>query len=173
MAGNKKILAFEISGMVFIIVLGSLLHFTYEMSGGSPIVGIFSAINESVWEHMKLAFWPSLFWVIIEFLPLKKVGNNFFTAKALGTYLMVFMIPLIFYSYTSFTGESIFAIDIASFIVAIIVGQILSYKLLTFRLLPRIGEGIAILLLILLGASFVIFTFYPPQLPIFQAPSEG
>ena len=173
MAGDRKILAYEIAGIAFIILLGSALHFTYELSGESPIVGVFSAVNESVWEHMKIAFWPSLIWLIIEYLPLRKISNNFFSAKTLGTYIMVFFIPLIFYSYTSITGEDIFAIDIASFVVAIMLGQLLSYGTLKFRKLPRISEIIAVLSLILLGACFVSFTFYTPHLPIFQDPITG
>jgi hypothetical protein len=56
---NKSVLLFELVGIVFIIFLGSALHFTFEWSGNQPAVGIFSAVNESVWEHLKLAFWPA------------------------------------------------------------------------------------------------------------------
>ena len=45
---------------IFISVLGVLLHFTYEWSGNNPIVGLFSATNESTWEHLKLLFFPML-----------------------------------------------------------------------------------------------------------------
>lgn len=173
MTGNRKVLEYEIVGMIFVIFLGSALHFTYEFSGESPIVGVFSAVNESVWEHMKLAFWPSLVWLVVEYVPLRKISNNFFSAKTLGTYLMVFIIPLIFYSYISITGESIFAIDITSFVVAIVLGQLLSYGILKFRKLPKITEVISVLALILLGSCFVAFTFYTPHLPIFQEPING
>ena len=173
MARDWKVLAYEIIGVVFIILLGSSLHFTYELSGNSPIVGSFSPVNESVWEHMKMAFWPSLLWLIVEYVPLRKGTNNFFAAKALGAYVMVFAIPLIFYSYTSFTGESFLVIDIASFVAAIFLGQIVSYKILTFKPLRRVGERIACLMLFLLGASFVLFTFYTPHLQIFQNPVKG
>jgi len=172
-AKDWRNLAYETAGVVFIILLGSSLHFTYELSGKSPIVGSFSPVNESVWEHMKMAFWPSLLWLLVEYVPLKKGTNNFFAAKALGSYTMVFAIPLIFYAYTSFTGESLLVIDIASFVAAIVLGQIASYKLLTFKPLPKVGEKIAFLTLILLGASFILFTFCTPNLQIFQDPISG
>ena len=38
---------------IFISVLGVLLHFTYEWSGDNAVVGLFSAVNESTWEHLK------------------------------------------------------------------------------------------------------------------------
>lgn len=43
---------------IFISILGVLLHFTYEWSGDNPAVGLFSAVNESTWEHLKLIFFP-------------------------------------------------------------------------------------------------------------------
>jgi hypothetical protein len=81
MLTNKKVLIYEIAGTAFIIFLGSAFHFTYEFSGRFAIVGAFSAVNESVWEHLKLAFWPSLIWLLIEYLPIKKLTNNFFESK--------------------------------------------------------------------------------------------
>ena len=49
---------FEIISTFFAIALGTLLHFTFEWSGNNPVVGIFSAVNESTWEHLKILFFP-------------------------------------------------------------------------------------------------------------------
>jgi len=170
---KKTVLIYEIIGMLFIIMFGSLLHFTFEWSGYQQIVGVFSAVNESVWEHLKLGFWPALLYALIEYRFIKKRTNNFFLAKTVVVYAIAVIIPLIFYSYTAITGESIFLIDILSFIVAIIIGQLLSYRLLTHKQLPDKLEKIALVALLLLGVAFIIFTFYPPHLPIFQDPISG
>jgi len=170
---RKSVLGYELIGMVFIIILGSVLHFTFELSGNQPIVGVFSAVNESVWEHLKLAFWPSLLFALIEYTLLKKTTNNFALSKTIGVYLMVFIIPIVFYSYTAFTGESVFVIDILTFIVAIIIGQLASYKLLIYKQLPSYLEKFSLVAIAILGLAFVLFTFYPPQLPIFQDPISG
>jgi hypothetical protein len=167
---NRKVLALEIVGTIFIILLGSALHFTYALSGNNPLVGFFSAVNESVWEHLKLAFWPSLFWMLILMRWLRNAINNFFPAKVFGTYVMVAFIPVVFYSYTAFTGESIFAVDITTFIIAVIVGQFVSYQLYKYRMLPKFADKLAIIAIILLAIAFIVFTFYPPHLPIFQDP---
>jgi len=173
MLQNNKIRVYEIIGTIFIIFLGSALHFTYEISGKLPFVGAFSAVNESVWEHLKLAFFPSLVWMLIECLPLKKQANNFFTAKMVGTYLMVIIIPIVFYSYTAFSGESIFAIDISTFMIAVIIGQILSYKLLTHQQLNQNLNKIAVAAIIVLALAFITFTFYPPNIEIFRDTGTG
>lgn len=173
MVKSKNVLVMEIVGTVFIILLGSALHFTYALSGNQPLVAFFSAVNEAVWEHLKLAFWPSLLWMLMEFYPLRKMTNNFLPAKAIGTYVMVVFIPIVFYSYTPFTGRSVFQIDITTFVVAVVIGQTVSYKLMQKKKLPRFAGLISIVALILLAVFFVAFTLYPPHLPPFQDPITG
>jgi hypothetical protein len=172
-ASNKTVLIYELIGIVFIIFLGSTLHFAFALSGNQPVVGAFSAVNESIWEHLKLAFWPALLLAVIEYPLLRKAANNFFIAKAIGVYLMVTIIPLVFYSYTAFSGKSIFAIDISSFVVAVLIGQLLSYKILTYRQLTSNLNKIAFAAIILLAIAFILFTYYPPQLQIFKDSLTG
>jgi hypothetical protein len=134
---------------------------------------VFSAVNESVWEHLKLGFWPTLAFALIEFKYLKKSTSNFLFAKTVGIYLIPFTIVGIFYSYTAILGESILAIDILSFIIAVIIGQLVSYRLLTSKKLPYDLRKVSLIALILLGVAFVLFTFYPPQFAMFQDPITG
>jgi hypothetical protein len=173
MLPRKEVLIYEMVGIAFIIFLGSAFHFTYELSGRFAFVGAFSAVNESVWEHLKLAFWLSLIWLLIEYLPIKKLTNNFFESKTIGTCTMIALIPIVFYSYTSITGESIFAIDIVTFVVAVVVGQIVSYTLFMKNQFLRNTDKIALVILVVLGIAFIVFTFYVPHLPIFQDPVSG
>ena len=37
----SPILIFELVGIIFIVVVGSALHFTFELSGRNPLVGVF------------------------------------------------------------------------------------------------------------------------------------
>ena len=60
-----------IIGTIFVLILGTLSHFFYEWSNDNQIIGLFSPVNESVWEHMKLVFFPMLFYSIIAFQSLK------------------------------------------------------------------------------------------------------
>jgi hypothetical protein len=169
---KKTIFWYELVGMFLIIILGSLLHFTFEWSGFQEIVGVFSAVNESVWEHLKIAFMPSILFAIIEYRYLSKKTDNFFFAKALGIYTIMLIIPVIFYAYTIFIEHNL-TIDVLSFMFAIIVGQFVSYKMLTFNKLPKNVKLLSIVALIILGLAFVVFTFYPPQIPLFQDPNTG
>ena len=172
MLDKRSIFLYELVGMVLIIIIGTLLHFTFEWSGFEPIAGIFSAVNESVWEHLKIAFWPTLLYAIIEFRYLNKKTNNFFFAKALGIYAIMIIIPTIFYVYTIFIEHNL-TIDVLSFMLAIILGQLVSYKLLTFKKLSKNLKLISLIAIIILAIAFVVFTFYPLEVPLFKDPESG
>ena len=65
---KRKIRNYQIFSVIFTFILGTLLHFTYQLSGRNEIVGLFSAVNESVWEHLKLLYFPMLLTKTISFL---------------------------------------------------------------------------------------------------------
>jgi heme/copper-type cytochrome/quinol oxidase subunit 4 len=132
----------------------------------------FHAVNESVWEHLKLPFWPSIFWLLIIMYPLRNTVSNFFSAKAVGITLMLVIIPVVFYSYTAFTKE-ILAVDIATFMIAVIIGQIMTFLLYKQEKRSRLTEAAAVTVLALLAIIFITFTFYPPHLSIFMDSETG
>ena len=50
--------------IIFISLIGTLLHFMYEWSGHNKVVSLFAAVNESTWEHIKIALTPSFIWTL-------------------------------------------------------------------------------------------------------------
>jgi uncharacterized membrane protein len=64
-------------------------------------------------------------------------------------------------------------VDIAIFVVAVVIGQLVSYKLLTASPLPERLNHFAPIALAVFGIFFVLFTFYPPQFPLFRDPVTG
>jgi hypothetical protein len=173
MTVKKSILLWEIGGIIFIVVLGTVLHFAFEWSGRAIPIAPIAAVNESVWEHLKLGFWPALVYAALEYSRFGKSANNFFLAKTLGIYLIPITIVVLFYSYIAILGHDLLEADIAIFVVAVIVGQLVSYKLLVASPLPKRLNRFAPIALAVLGILFVLFTFYPPQLPLFRDPVTG
>jgi hypothetical protein len=170
---KKSILRWELGGIAFIVVLGSLLHFAFEWSGGAIPVASIAAVNESVWEHLKLGFWPALVYAALEYSRFGKSANNFHFAKTIGIYLIPITIVVLFYAYTAILGHDLLIADIAIFVVAVVVGQLVSYRLLTASPLPARLNRFAPIALAVLGILFVLFTFYPPQVPLFRDPISG
>jgi len=173
MMAKKIILRWELGGIAFIVILGSLLHFVFEWSGGALPVAWLAAVNESVWEHLKLGFWPALIYAALEYSRFGKSANNFFFAKTLGIYLIPITIVVLYYAYTAILGHDLLIVDIAIFVVAVIVGQLVSYKLLTVSPLPVRLNRFAPIAVVVLGILFVLFTFYPPHMHLFWDSGTG
>ena len=167
----NRLLLWEIIGIVFIVFLGSFMHFTYELSGNNAIVGAFSAVNESTWEHLKLAVFPALLFMLLElkFMPRPK---NFFCAKDTSIWLMPLLIILFFYAYTAVIPDN-FVMDIGIFILAVVIGQIVGYKMMTSGKDYEKFAKASIASLVLLALLFVLFTYYPPQIFLLQDPISG
>ena len=59
---------FLIISVIIISIVGTLSHFLYDISNHNRIVGLFSAVNESTWEHIKIAltdYWMDIFMVLM------------------------------------------------------------------------------------------------------------
>lgn len=171
MSGKKFILKFEILSFLFIIAIGSLLHFVFEWSGGSKIVAYFAAVNESVWEHLKLAFFPALFFSIIEYPFVKKYVKNYFLGKVICFYIMPITIVALFYIYLFIFKEHSLVWDIFTFIFAIFLGVYINYKFLTK---PKdFGKNykiISIILFLIIFIAFSLLTYFPLKIPLFKDP---
>ena len=169
---NKYILKWEIAGTLFMIAVGSLLHFTYAWSGYNPFIGMISGVNESVWEHLKLGYWSLVFFILIEYWFIRKIANNFCLAKALGILGLQLFIVSFFYVYTLFIQE-ILIIDIISYIIGCIFCQFISYKLLTTKKLSKVWNIIGAIFLTFHAIILIAFTFYPPEKNIFLENDSG
>jgi hypothetical protein len=71
-----------------IFLPGSILHFAYDWSGGWRPVAPVGAVNESVWEHLKIAYWPALLSGLVEWRMLKLRYPGFWAARSLGLLVM-------------------------------------------------------------------------------------
>lgn len=65
---KRELRRWEIVGFIATGLFGTLLHFVYEWTGGNRVIAVFSAVNESTWEHMKLLFIPFLVFTVVEFI---------------------------------------------------------------------------------------------------------
>jgi len=173
MTVKKSILRWELGGIVFVVVLGTLLHFAFEWSGRWIPIAPIAAVNESVWEHLKLGFWPALVWAVLEYSRFGKSANNFLLAKTVGIYLIPITIVVLYYAYTAILGHGLLPVDITIFVVAVIVGQLVSYRLLAASPVSERLNRFAPIALAILGILFVLFTFCPPQFPLFRDSVTG
>lgn len=169
----KKIRNWQILAILFTLIVGTLLHFTYEWSGNNQIVGTFSAINESTWEHLKLIFFPMLVFAIFEGTRVYNETNNYIEAKTIAIVFGMLFITVFFYTYTGIIGTNFAVLDIGSFVIATILSEFISYKIMkkeSFSI--RKTRIISVIILILITIMFVFFTFNPPNINYFRDPVQ-
>jgi len=164
----------QIIGFIFTSVIGSILHFTYDWSGNNLIVGIFSAVNESTWEHLKLFFVPMLIFGTAEYFVYGKKLVNFIQVRFLSILIGLAIIIVGFYTYSGLIGKNYLAVDILLFIAAVFAAYCASYKLFrTGRYSSPHAKGLALLGFVFLLACMVLFTFAPPHIQLFLDPVTG
>lgn len=169
-----RVARWQLGGFLFVCAAGTALHFLYQWSGGSVAAAPFAAVNESVWEHMKLLFWPMQLWAGAERAVLGGYSRGFWPAKALGILLGLALIPALYYTYTGALGVSVMWVDIAIFFVAAAAAFLAETRMLARDWRCRGGtRASALVLLLLLSAAFVLCTFVPPRVPLFRDPVTG
>jgi hypothetical protein len=166
-------MTWEVWGIAFITLFGTLLHFVFQWSGGLRPVALVAAVNESTWEHLKLAFWPAFFYALVEYAFLRGSVSNFWLAKGLGILVIPLGIILLFYGYTALLGHHHVALDILIFVVAVAAGQLVSYRLFSVADRGSAGAVVGIVLLAAMVAAFSLFTYFPPHNFLFRNPHTG
>lgn len=166
---NKKLRFYTIIGVIFVSIVGSILHFAYDFLGQNFFVGLFTPTSESTWEHMKLFFFSNLLYVPIFYYALKQKYPCALTASLSGVLAGTFIIPVLFYTYSGILGFNTAIIDILIFYFGAFVSLITANKLSKDNSVCTYSLTI-ILAVIVLAFLFLIFSYNPPNLGIFAEP---
>lgn len=163
----KQLNVFTVTGILFVLCTGTLAHFVYEWSGNNSLVGLFTPVNESIWEHMKLLFFPMLTYTLFMAFKWKDKYPCILSAFFCGTLTGTLLIPVFFYAYTYLLGRDVFWLDLAVFVLSVLIAFRLSHRLtLSCRL--RSYTLLLCSLICILAVCFAVFTYHPPNLEIFE-----
>jgi hypothetical protein len=156
-------------GIVLICGIGTLLHFTYELSEHNKMIAVFSAVNESTWEHVKIGMTPTFLWSVYE---ISKYGFNgqFILAKSMCLLTIILLIPLLFYSYTLFTKKAILFIDVICFYITIICSQFVFQYFIGLNSIPSSHVYLGVILLIIEIIAYFSLSFHPFKNFLFKDP---
>ena len=163
---KQKIL--YIIGFFVISIIGTLLHFLFKFSGKSMFLAPFSAVNESVWEHLKIAVMPVFIWTIIELFVLKYRPDNLWTALLTKILTNMFLIITLFYTSVAIIGIHTPIVSIAIFYVSIAISQVIGVKLMYMKKVNVNIEEVAKYIVLIIFLLFILFTFLPPKANIFK-----
>ena len=161
----------QMGGFAFATLGGTILHFLYDWTGGSILAAPFSGINESTWEHMKLLYFPLFLFALVQSRFFRD-RKNFWCVKLLGTALGLCLIPVLFYTLNGVFGKTADWVNITIFYVTTAAVYFTEYRLFSASRPKICRPKLTFAALCLMGVLFVVFTFLPPHIPLFQGPTS-
>lgn len=146
---------------------GAALHFLYDL-WPNALTAILAPVNESVWEHLKLLYWPFL---AAAFHLARGAADSRRSWCALLIGVLAAPVLLLGAYYPLACGFSLhgLVLDILLYLLSLAGGFFLAYRLQPRRL-PGSVCGIFVIAAGLYGAALALFSFAPPELPIFLPP---
>ena len=169
---KQRSILWQAAGFAAATFCGTILHFLYEWTGGSILVSPFSGVNESTWEHMKLLFGPLFVFALVQRLFFRD-QKNYWCVKLAEILLGLALIPVLFYTYNGVFGISPDWINIAIFYITALLVYLFEWWAFKNDWLQCKHPRLAFTAICLIGVLFVVFTFAPPQIPLFQDPVTG
>ena len=169
---KQRSMIWQAAGIAVVTFGGTILHFLYDWTGENTLISPFSGVNESTWEHMKLLFWPLFIYALVQRLFFKD-QKNYWCVKLAEILLGLVLIPALFYTYNGVFGKSPDWINIT--ILYITTALVFLFEWWAFKN-DRIQcrhPRLAFAAICLIGVLFVVFTFVPPQIPLFRDPLTG
>ena len=145
-----------------------LLHFLHQWFP-NPIFALISPVRESVWEHVKLLYFPMLGAAL--FLGRGKGGLGRAPWLLSQIAVCAVMLGSGYLYHVVFRGEAM-AVDLILYVLMIALGFLLPRTLWPLCGPPAV-EKAAWALTALLGALIVWFTFFPPDTALFADMSNA
>ena len=126
---QKSLKRYTVTGIVLTIIAGMAAHFIYQWSDENLVAALFVPVNESVWEHLKLLFFPMVIYSIFETLLLHNDFPELFYADAIGIFIGMLSIVVLFYTYSGVLGRNCTPVDIGIFCFSVILAFLTRYFL--------------------------------------------
>ena len=169
---KAKLALWEIGCFLWICFAGALLHFAFELSDYWTPMALIAAVNESIWEHLKMYFWPGFAFALVQYTYSRDYSNNYWLGKAAALALTPIIILACYESYIGYAE----AVDITPSLTTMLVimfigvglGQLASYFILAAPPMSRAVLRAAPATFAALLFMFGTFTYFPPRLPLFE-----
>lgn len=159
-----------ISAFLIFSITGTLLHFTYKLSGKNVVVGIFSSVNESVWEHIKLLLTPIFAYNTIRYV--LNYQTNYFVMLFFELLVAIFGISTLYKIKLKIIGEKSPIINLLIFYIVALLCSITGYIIENIYV-PNYINMVSIFGCIAIYIIYMLFTVCPPKKDIFKDPITG
>ena len=158
-----------IISIIIISIIGTLSHFLYDISNHNKIIGLFTAVNESTWEHIKIALTPTLLWSVVDGY-IYGINQNYFLSKFVSLIIIILLMPLLFYGYQFIFKKHNTLFNILSFYIVIICSQLSFYYLINTNSINFLYSYLSCIGIFIIFGGYMIHTLLPAKNFIFKDP---
>ncbi len=167
-----KLVLWEVGSFIWVVLAGSALHFSFELSEFWTPLAFISAVNESVWEHLKMYFWPGLVFALVQYTYTRDIANNYWYAKLASLIATPVGIILSFYGYLAISiplyGQGFFIMDLMTMVFGLVLASVVSYKIMVKAPMQLPRKKNILVGYLAITAMFSTFTFFPPKIFLFE-----
>lgn len=161
----KKTILWDLGLLAMLLLAGTLLPRYSSVIPNASILRCFLPINESVWEHLKLLFYPAALIAVIRYLVTGNLQKGIVTTYAMGLVQAELLFIILCYTLHGVLGTPPEWLNTA---ILCTCGIYLTVYL-RYRANHQKRSSLAgLLTLLLMAAGFVWFTYAPPQIGLFM-----
>lgn len=164
---KKKTVAFLVIG-----ILGTVFHFLYALTNENFIAGLFFPVNESVFEHLKLLFYPTVLFSLFEYFTAEEKSENYWPAVVQSYLWGIGVILVLFYTLSGITGSDLGFINILIYWFAVFVSVRKKEVYVYENEYSKSAFYLSLLFILLSALAFAYFTVKPLNLGIFIPPAN-
>lgn len=152
-----------------LLVLGTSMHFVHHLPFFGHVMGWIFPVNESVWEHMKMIFYPSVLLALYMWISRKEIGR--ITGPIAAGLVGFPLAQALFYVYQPITHHSVLLIDIIAYIIEVIVCVYLGQRWSGSEKLKKMWP-LAIVVALCMAVLLGWLSYHAPDMFLFEIEEE-
>lgn len=163
----------EVLGIIFVMLMSLPLRYIYIWAPQNVTSLLFGAINNSVWENIKVFAMPYVVWSILELAIATPYFKQFVISKVTGLYMFSITYVVISQVCKAFIPTSSLAVSLVIALVCVVLAFVTSYNITMADTDFRAWFTLCVLLLLLYFIMYFCFSAAAPKLELFKDPQTG
>lgn len=147
--------------------MGTLLHFLYKLTNKNIAIAIFSSVNESIWEHIKILLTPIMFISTIKYV--LGYQKNYFIALFAELFIAILLIIILYQLKQHFYKDKKDYLNILIFYITAFICATVGYNIRKISI-PNIINIYAIFFCLIIFLMYITFTIFPIKCYLFKDP---
>ena len=160
----RKTLIWDILLLVVLSVSGPVIHYYAPLLCRIPVLQVFVPVSESVWEHLKLLFFPAALVLLLRYLVTGNLQKGIVTTFSAGLWRAMLLMIGGFYTCTGILGKLWLPADIALYYLCVLFLVLYIRRHATGQ---KKGSLPGMLFMLLMAGCLIWFTYHVPQIGLF------